>query len=295
MLYHIENEYLFCAADDRGAQLNSIRDRATATEYLWQGDPAVWYGQSPVLFPIVGRLRGDRFLHNGKEYFMDKHGFARKSRFELVECRGAQMRFLLESSDATRACYPFEFALTLTYRLEGRTLFCEANIENKGAQEMLFSIGAHPGFNCKMGDILRFDEPETLESQWIDDNALLAGGSYPVLENSKDIILHEHLFDKDALILSGVKSRHVTLVRGGKPCVKFDVGGAPILGIWAKPAAPYVCIEPWFGLNDPGLSFGGGDTVLREKREIQLLPASGTFTQKWNAYFFNETQAKSDV
>ena len=288
MLYHIENEHLFCAVDDFGAQLHSVKDRAAKTEYLWQGDPAVWYGQAPVLFPIVGRLKDDRYRWQGKEYVMPKHGFARKSRFRLLECQGDRAAFILESSDETRACYPFEFALTLSYRLEGRALIAEACVENKGEGEMYFSLGAHPGFNCQMGDVLRFGLPETLDSRWIDDEAMLAGGGYPVLENATDIVIHEHLFDRDALILQGMKSQHVTLFRNGEakgvsstPTVKFDIGGAPVLGVWAKPGAPYVCIEPWFGLNDSNEY----TPDFSQKQLIQRLGPGGAFTQFWKAEF----------
>ena len=279
MLYHIENEHLFCAVDDRGAQLHSLKDRDNKIEYLWQGDPAVWYGQAPVLFPIVGRLKDDLYRWQGKEYTMPKHGFARKSLFRLLERGESFISFILESSDETRACYPFEFALTLTYRLEGRTLAAEAMVENKGEGEMVFSIGAHPGFNCAMGDVLRFDAPETLDSLWIDDEAMLAGGSYPVLENSTDITIHEHLFDKDALILKGVQSKNVTLVRDGVPSVKFDIGGAPVLGIWAKPGAQYVCIEPWYGLNDSN----DYTPDFSQKPLVERLGAGEVFTQAWRA------------
>jgi len=281
MLYHIENEHLFCAVDDFGAQLHSVKDRATKTEFLWQGDPAVWYGQAPVLFPIVGRLKDDCYHWQGREYTMPKHGFARKSLFRLLACQGDRAAFILESSDETRAVYPFEFALTLDYRLEGRALLAEARVENKGDSEMYFSLGAHPGFNCHMGDILRFDLPETLDSRWIDDEAMLAGGGYPVLENATDIVIHEHLFDRDALILQGMQSKNITLVRGGEPSVKFDIGGAPVLGIWARPGAEYVCIEPWFGLNDSN-EF---TPDISQKPLIQKLEAGGAFTQVWRAEF----------
>ena len=279
MLYHIENEYLFCAIDDKGAQLHSIKDRATGTEYLWQGDPFVWYGQAPVLFPIVGRLKDDKFRYAGKEYALPKHGFARKSTFKLRDCASDCISFVLENSAETLACFPFEFTLMLTYRLEGRVLIADAIVKNQGKNEMYFSIGAHPGFNCAMGDILRFDQPETLDSLWIDDEAMLAGGSYPVLENSTDITIHEHLFDKDALILENIKSEHITLVRGEKPCIKFDIGGAPVLGLWAKPGAAYVCIEPWYGLNDSGEY----TPDISQKPLIQRLDPGGAFTQAWNA------------
>jgi galactose mutarotase-like enzyme len=281
MLYRIENESLSCAIDDLGAQLHSVKDRATKAEYLWQGDPAVWAGQAPVLFPIVGRLKDDRYRWQGREYTLPKHGFARENLFRLVKCEGARASFVLESNDETRACYPFEFALTLDYRLEGRALTAEATVENRGDGEMYFSLGAHPGFQCAMGDILRFDASETLESQWIDGEAMLAGGSYPVLEDATDITLHAHLFDRDALILGGMKSKHVTLVRAGKPSVKFDIGGAPVLGLWAKPGAPYVCIEPWFGLNDSN-EF---TPDLSQKPLIQGLGPGEAFTQVWAAEF----------
>jgi len=281
MLYHIENEHLFCAVDDLGAQLHSIKDRDSAAEYLWQRDPAVWDGQAPVLFPIVGRLKDDRYRYNGKEYTLPKHGFARGSLFRLVEHEAARVSFVLESSDETRACYPFEFALTLDYRLEGRSLIAEAIVENRGDDDMYFSLGAHPGFNCRMGDILRFDRPETLASRWIDSEAMLEGGSYPVLENATDIAVHENLFDNDALILTGIKSKCVSLVLDGKPSVHFDMGGAPVLGVWAKPGAQYVCIEPWFGLNDSN-EF---TPDISQKPLIQRLGPGEAFTQFWKAGF----------
>jgi len=281
MLYHIENEFLSCAVEDLGAQLHSVRDKATGAEYLWQGDPAVWSGRAPVLFPIVGRLKDDRYRWQGREYTLPKHGFARESLFRLVRREDARASFALESSDETLACYPFDFALTLDYRLECRSLIAEATVENRGDGEMYFSLGAHPGFQCAMGDLLRFDLPETLASQWIDDEAMLAGGSYPVLENATDITLHAHLFDRDALILSGMKSKHVTLVRAGTPTVKFDIGGAPVLGLWAKPGAPYVCIEPWFGLNDSNEL----TPDLSQKPLIQRLGPGEKFTQFWKAEF----------
>ena len=60
-----------------------------------------------------------------------------------------------------------------------------------------------------------------------------------------------YLFDEDALIFKDLKSRAVTLKHkknGRVLSVKFD--NFPYLGIWAKPKAPYVCIEPWLGIAD---------------------------------------------
>ncbi|MDR3313404.1 MAG: aldose 1-epimerase family protein [Oscillospiraceae bacterium] len=279
MLYHIENEQLFCAVDSLGAQLHSLKGRAGKAEYLWQGNPAVWYGQAPVLFPIVGRLKDDRYQYRGKTYQMPKHGFARKSEFLPVLAERERIVFELKDSEKTRAIYPFAFTLRIEYKLSKNALVATATVANAGEDTMLFSIGAHPGFNCAMGDVLRFSQPETLRSEWITEESLLAGSSYPVLEDATDLVLHEQLFAKDALILQGVRSAQLTLVRGGEDCVKFDLGAPPVLGVWAKPAAPYVCIEPWFGIND-----GEAATPdFSQKRLINALAPGDTFTQRWCA------------
>ncbi|MDR1927691.1 MAG: aldose 1-epimerase family protein, partial [Oscillospiraceae bacterium] len=139
MLYHIENEALFAAIDSKGAQLHSLKSRSTKTEYLWQGNPAVWYGQAPVLFPFVGQLKNGSFFYDGREYFMKKHGFARISEFRPLQVQGGCAEFLLESSSETLRCYPFAFSLLLRYELCGSTLTATAQVKNTDEKEMLFS------------------------------------------------------------------------------------------------------------------------------------------------------------
>jgi galactose mutarotase-like enzyme len=289
MLYHIENETLFVSVDSRGAQLHSIQSRRTKEQYLWGGDPAVWYGQSPILFPFVGQLKDGAYRYEGKEYQMKKHGFARGSEFRLTETAGNRAVFRLESGPETLACYPFPFTLDVRYALEGSKLLVCHRVTNTGDGPMYFSIGAHPGFCCAMGDVLRFDEPETLNSEYITDESLLAGAVYPLLRKETDIVLTPHLFDRDALILSGIRSRRISLVRGGKAAVTFDIGGAPVLGIWAKPGAPYVCIEPWFGINDPDET----TPDISQKRLIQTLSPGAVFEQRWASEFPAEFSAEA--
>ena len=47
---------LEAAVQTRGGELVSLRD-PSGTEYIWQGDPAFWSGQNPILFPILGTLK----------------------------------------------------------------------------------------------------------------------------------------------------------------------------------------------------------------------------------------------
>ena len=274
MFYTIENDFLTAQINDAGAELHSLVRKSDGFEYIWQGDPAVWYGQAPVLFPIIGRLLDDKYRYNGTEYAMQKHGFARKRTFEVVSCARNEAVFLLQSDDATRACYPFEFELYVKFELLGKTLRATHTVVNRTDGEMYFSVGGHPAFNCAIGDTLSFDKPETLSTQTIDEDSIRLAETTPVLENECDIVITKDLFLLDALILSGIRSSAVTLRHADNAhAVRFTFGDVPYLGIWAKPGAPYVCIEPWCGVNDDRRVRAD----LSEKDAIQRLPQGGIF------------------
>lgn len=277
MFYKIENDFLTCEIDDMGAQLHSLVMKENSKEYIWQGNPDIWYGQAPVLFPVIGQLINDKFRYNGVEYTMPKHGLARKLLFNVKECEGAKAVFSLESDENTLKSYPFEFELLVTFELKEKSLVNTMTVINKTSGDMYFSIGAHPGFNCNIGDVIEFEQPETLETERIDSDNLLIPEKFPVIENTKEIVITEDVFKKDALILSGIKSKKLTIK--GENQIEFTFGDCPVLGIWAKPGAPYVCIEPWYGIND---NRDVKDDISM-KREIQHLSEGGTFEFSWIA------------
>ena len=283
MIRTIENDYLRAQIADDGAQLHSLIGKADDYEYLWQGDPAVWYGQAPVLFPIIGRLLDDRYRYNGKTYTMQKHGFARKRTFECVSCARNEALFVLKSDESTLEMYPFRFEFYVRYELLGNTLRATHTVVNRDDKDMFFSLGGHPGFNCAIGDYLEFDEPETLDTRTIDAESILIPERTPVLRGEKRIVLTEHLFDHDALILSGMRSRSVTLRSDSHAhAVRFTFGDVPFLGIWAKPGAPYVCLEPWCGINDDRER----KADISQKEGIVRLPAGDLFDLVYTAQIF---------
>ena len=285
MVHYIENEFYKIGVKEAGCELTSVYSKKDEYEYLWQGDSSVWGGQSPILFPIVGRIIDDKYLYNGKEYTLPKHGFARRYDWTLLNKDEDTMSFILSENEETLKNYPFEFDLIVTYTLEGNKLTVSHNVVNKNEYDMYFSLGAHPGFNCKIGDSLVFEENETLSTEKIDlVESLRMPETFPVLNNEKEIIITESIFNEDALILSEIKSRNITLKhQNNKNTVVFDLGGAPYLGIWAKPGAPYVCIEPWFGVND---SYEKKDDISKKDAINKLLPEE-IFTFTWAAEFID--------
>ncbi|MBQ6863387.1 MAG: aldose 1-epimerase family protein [Clostridia bacterium] len=282
-IHYIENEFLRVGVKEHGAELSSVVSKKTGYEYIWQGDTNVWYGQSPILFPIVGRLIEDKYTLNGTEYTMPKHGFARKSDFTLLSKDSDSMTFILSENSATKAVYPYDFDLIVSFTVEENNLRVSHDVVNKNDDVMYFSLGAHPGFNCQMGDILRFEKKETLQTEKIDlVYSLRLPEKLPVLNDETDIVITEDIFNEDALILSGIQSDKITLCSPAHDrTVAFDLGHAPYLGIWAKPGAPYVCIEPWCGVNDSTEKVAD----FSQKEGIQSVAADDVFNFTWKASF----------
>lgn len=281
MTHYIENEHLKIGVKTFGCELSSICSKDDNHEYLWQGDESIWYGQSPILFPIVGRLIDDKYTLNGKEYEMPKHGFARKSEWEFVSSNENTMTFRLCETEDTLKIYPYKFEFSVTYTLDGKKLTVTHTVKNNSNSVMYFSLGAHPAFNCEIGDKLVFDEKETLETEKIDlQKSLRLPCTFPVLKDETDLVITKDIFKEDALIFHGVKSENVTLKCSDRS-VRFNLGGAPYLGIWAKPGAPYVCIEPWFGVNDSQEK----KADFSQKDAIENIPVGEKFSFSWSAEF----------
>ena len=281
MIFSIENEYVSVSVKKAGAELNSFKSKESGTEYLWQGNPDIWYGQSPVLFPIVGTLLNNAYLSDGKEYTLYRHGIARKRDFELKEQGSDYLILVQKYDDETLKAYPFPYELIIEFRLDGKKLTVTHRVKTLGDKTMYFSIGAHPGFNCRLGDTLEFEKDEdALVCEMIDEDSILYDKHFPSPVDGKTFVIGEHVFDKDAYVLSNLKSKKCTLKNSDANAeIEFTFGDAPFLGLWAKPGAPYVCIEPWYGVND---SRDKKDDISK-KRAIESVNPGEEFSFSWSA------------
>ncbi len=280
MIHYLENNYLKIGVKTSGAELTSIISKDTGKEFLWQGNPDVWYGQSPVLFPIIGRVLDDKYYLNGKEYTMPKHGLFRKREAELVEKTQSTLVFKESEDEETLTIFPYKFNVYVIFELIEKTLKVTHRVVNKSDDTMYFSIGGHPGFNCEIGDYLMFDENEALETVEIDTECLRTGKTVSVLNENNKIIITKDIFNNDALIFNDMKSKHITLASDNhNDKVIFDYSDCSYLGIWAKPGAPYVCIEPWWGVNDSHER----KNDISEKDAINKLSPDETFECYWSA------------
>lgn len=286
MSIQIENQHIIATFSEVGAELISLKSKESHLEYIWQADPAFWARHAPVLFPIVGRLKEDQYEYQGKTYPMSQHGFARDAIFEVISHKEEEVVFQLSSSEQTRAVYPFDFVLTLSFELTGTGVVAKYHVENTGQEEMYFSIGGHPAFNLPLEEGLTFEDYYIHFSPRKSRLSLPLEGAYINLaektlgQTNTDIDLNRELFAKDALIYE-TKGVNSYSIRSDKSphSVTLTYNDMPYVGIWSPypNEAPFVCIEPWCGIADTQDASG----LLNEKLGINQLAPTEVFTQKY--------------
>jgi galactose mutarotase-like enzyme len=271
----LSNKLCSASINTKGAELNSIKNSQTNTEYIWSGNPDFWGKHSPVLFPIVGALKDDCYFYEGKKYNLSRHGFARDFEFEVIKSSSNAASFLLKQNAEIAAKYPFDFELQMDYKLVDNSLILSYIIRNKSNVQMPFSIGAHPAFalpNSFTDYSLEFEKEENLVTHELENN-LFSGKTRPVNLDKTNLPLTYSLFEKDALVFKTIQSKKVTILENQKPLLKVNFDDFSSLGIWTVQNAPFICIEPWIGFADDSTSNGN----LFDKTNIQILKENSSF------------------
>lgn len=274
-----------------GAEMVRLTDE-NGRDLLWNGDAAFWTGHAPLLFPIVGRLPNDQLVHRGTVYPMAQHGIARRRLFTLEEATDSAARFALHADEETRKQYPFDFSLTVTYTLIEATLTIEAVVSNPGAEPLPASFGFHPAFRWPLPyGGTRADHRLVFEKAEAEPVHRPVGGLLSTATEANpavDAIIEptDAMFERDALIFLGLRSHHVRFGVPGEPGLEVAFPGMPQLGIWSKPGAPFLCIEPWSGyatpqqapvefLDKPGLSLIAPGGAKSFAMSLRWLPDVG--------------------
>ena len=261
----IKNEHLTVEVSEMGAELQSIKD-SEGREYLWQGGEK-WPRRSPILFPIVCSVNDDTYTVDGKEYHLPRHGFARDTEFKLIAQGEHKVTYALHESEETLKVYPYRFNLAVSYRLSGNKIHVVWHVENTDCREIHFQIGGHPAFlapGCKEDEDLKGVIqllPSNLKSQNSKLKSLKSyiDGSHEMTEIELDqvkdglIPFNDEFFANDSVKIHDCQTHEACLLdTDGSPAVTVDYK-CPIIAFWSpyQKKAPFVCIEPWYGLGDP--------------------------------------------
>lgn len=286
-MVEIKNKLFEVSVKEVGAELCSIKSLISGKEYIWQADPEVWAEHAPNLFPIIGCLKGDAFIYKGQEYACPKHGFFRKNdKVSLLKKTDDSLTFGLSYSEETLKVYPFKFEFRIKYTLEANTLRVEHTTINHGDEDMLFSVGGHPAFTCPINEgenyddyYLEFEKAETAQSWHVQKDGLIGLNTHPVFDEPTRINLHPHIFDDDALVFKNLNSSKVSLKsHKSAQVLSISFNDFPYLGIWAKPNADFVCIEPWIGIADSTDS----DRNFETKEGLRKLASGANFSATYS-------------
>ena len=257
MKYTIENEKLKITVNSLGAELCSVVCKEDGAEHIWEGDPAVWGGQAPILFPYTSVLPEGKFTVDDKVYEGEIHGFARRFEHTMVRCESNVLALELVSCPATLEKWPFAFRLESTFRLEGDTLHHSLRVKNTGDRAFTFGIGFHPAFAIPFDSKhtykdyeLRFDKLESPICLLFNPEGVV---SYYLGKNIRQIPIDDQLFRDGSHLMVGLQSETLGIYeKDSQRAVVCDISGAPYNLIWSKPGTPrFVCIEPWQSTPSP--------------------------------------------
>ena len=280
-MHTLQNDVLKITVAERGAELKSITALADGTEYLFDSDPTWWKYSSPVLFPIVGKVKDGKYRAEGKDFELGQHGFARTSNFWLVDATENILTFALESNAATLKVYPYKFRLEISFELIGNEIKVGWKVTNVDDKDIYFSIGAHPAICCPIAYrenfedcYLKFNKPEKSARLLLTADGL-SHERIPTLDGT-ELNLTYDLFKGDALIFDDLKSDEVSVCsRKSSKSLTIRAKNFPYWGFWtpAQGGAPFICIEPWHGHADYK-DFAG---ELKDKEGIIKLATNETF------------------
>lgn len=273
MIVKITDGVLFAEIETKGAELMRIWNSG-GIDYLWDGDSRFWGRRAPVLFPICGGMKDDRYLFDGVTYPMAKHGFCRDAEFTLGKHTENEAVFYIENNEERFKTFPFCFRFSVKYTIKQGVLYVSYVVENKDSKTMYFSVGSHEAYACPEGIegySIRFEKEERLESLVIENN-LIQPHTVVVAENTRVLPMSYDFFAVDALCFRNLKSKMLWLEGNGR-CIEISWDDFEFVLLWTKPNAPFLCVELNCGTDD----FVGSDGNIETKEGIIRLEAGGTF------------------
>ncbi len=259
MIVTLENEYLQIELKSFGAELTKVYSKKTKLQYIWHGDPTHWNRHTPILFPIVGRLKSDRYILHNREYELSKHGFARDQIFSIISQTENEVIFELSYTDETLVSFPFKFKLQVIYQLDNTKLSVTYKVGNQGDETMFYTIGAHPALKCPLLEntdfsdyYIEFEKEETPKQLLLDPITGFRNNQIKSIALGKKLPLSYDLFINDAIIFEGLASKKVSLKsEKHNHGVHLEIPDWNFLAFWTKKeGTPFICFEPWMGITD---------------------------------------------
>lgn len=290
MIHNIKSDSLTVRINEYGAELISAIG-ADGFEYIWHANPEYWGSHAPLLFPVCGSILNGYYLTDGKRYEMNGHGFACKKSFKVKDKGDDHITLVLKADEETLKQYPFKFTLTASYTVTGNKLTVRFTVENNDKKVLPYMFGWHPGFmleskgSSAIGDFsLKFDNVDKVCWYPLQNGPFCRpyGEDY-ALKNSEYVLNEEEIYANDTMIFTGTKDRAVLSSPKEKHSVDMSwSANLPYFCIWKddKSAARFICLEPWSGTPNDGVTEENFDV-----RKMERLPAGKSEEYSYSVKF----------
>jgi aldose 1-epimerase len=226
----------------------------------------------PILFPFPGRIRGNAFTFEGRDYRVNVHddgrgnaihGFVLNRPWEVIQQtrNRAVGRFQASRVDPTILDqWPSDFRLLVSYELVGNALVSEISVENPGERNLPFGLGTHAYFRLPLAEgsqagACRVTVPAAAYWEMKDmlptgrvlpvDEAHDLRGGMPFEQTRLDDMLTQLQFEGDRVVTSihdpiAQRTMELSFDRGFRECVVYN-----------PPHRQAICIEPYTSVPDP--------------------------------------------
>jgi galactose mutarotase-like enzyme len=251
---HLQTETSYAEICLTGGEIT--RWQCEDDDLLWKPDPTYWRRTSPILFPVIGWLNNDGIIIHGRCRPMTVHGFAKTSRFSVLNQTKTDATIELGPSAETADLYPFGFRLRIQYSLSFSALATAAEVFNVGPDPMPYGFGIHPGFRWPlpggrgMQHSLSFASRESNLVPTVTAEGYISREQRQIPFDGKTLLLKPALFEHDVLCFLNAKSSHVTFTDGQHRAITVTSKNLPHWGIWSKPGAEFLCIQSWTSYGD---------------------------------------------
>ncbi len=274
----IQDKEISITVNPKGGALSSIYDLRRKQELLYQPIENSWQGQDVIIFPFVARLKDGNYQYKGKTYERKNHGLIRYREGKETKISEQEMVVEFTSNEETRKNYPFDFVLTIDYRLRGKRIAISRSVKNLSDEPLPYRRGAHPAFMLPgvkkenefdiSGNQIFLPKTRKLTRITRDKDYHYVTGKEPFGKGNR-IPLSKALFRHyPTLILDAYNIPYVDLVKTDGSGIRVYKDGISYLALWSDEKwGNYVAIEPWQGLPD----FLDADKDITKKKTIQRL------------------------
>lgn len=206
-------------------------------------------GGIPILFPICGNLPDNTFSHQGQNYSLKQHGFARDQAWDIKHQTLNSITLSLRDNPITLSQYPFPFRVELTCTLTASSLTLTTTIHNPGPTDLPFSFGFHPYFLAPQKSALEIKLPATVYIDQKTQTPARFTGSFDWTTPELDLAFRPLTQSTAEIIFTDTNQT-----------LKLDFSADyRTLVFWTIAGKDYVCVEPW---TAPRNALNTGDDLL---------------------------------